>query len=90
MDARSLPAREGRGRGPRSSGRAFPGGAARQQATDGGVAMGHLYKSPVAPEAEGGPGKSLTLRARKLVSSCSPVGHELAERFGANKWMLSA
>lgn len=40
--------------------------------------MGHLYQSPVAPEAEGGPGKSLTLRARKLVSSCSPVGHELA------------
>lgn len=61
-----MPAREGRGRGPRSSGRAFPGAAAPQQATDGGVAMGHLYQSPVAPEAEGGPDESLTLRAAAL------------------------
>lgn len=86
MDARSLPGREGKGRGPRSSGRAFQGAAERQQATDGGVAMGHLYRSPVAPEAEGGPDKSLTW-LEKPVSSCSP---ELAEQFGANKWMLSA
>lgn len=43
----------------------------------------------VAPEAERGPVESLTLRARKLVSSCSPVGHKLAERLGSNKWMLS-
>lgn len=80
MDARSLPAREGRGTEKLGT---------RSTATDGGVAMGHLYQSPVAPEAEGGPDESQTLRARKLVSSCSPVGHELAERSGANKWMLS-
>lgn len=82
MDARSLPAGEGRREGTaqlqRALGAHVRGEAARARAAgegaDGGVAMSHLYPEswcPPPPEADRGPEDSLILK-----SSCSPVGHK--------------